>query len=128
MARFNLRTGTALSAKKKIESFVHKQIREAWEPTFPIIVGKTYIFRTITMYDIGTVTSIVGNFVMIDNAVWIPNTGAWGECLINPKEIESVEAFPKEVGINVNSIVDFTEWTLAIPKPKKKKEKKEENE
>lgn len=120
MARFNVRTG--LLTPKKIENFVHKQIREAWLPPVPFIVGKTYIFRTITMCNIGVVESIVGKFIMLDNAVWIPDTGSWGKCLVDPNEIEVAEAFPKTIGLNIDTIVDFTEWTLAIPKTKTKKQ------
>ena len=119
MARFNIRNESL--TPKKIENFVHKSIREAWLPPVPFEVGKTYIFRTITMCNIGTIKKVIGNFVVLEkNAVWIPSMKKWEDCLIKPGLITEVERFHNHAGINIASIVDYVEWTLPIPVPNPK--------
>lgn len=117
MAKLNLRES---ENKKKwcsdtIEEFVYKQVQEAWAPPVPFIMGKKYIVRTITMITIGRLIAITGNFITLDDASWIADAGKWEDCLTKPEGIKVSEKYKRPVHINVNSIVDFTEWELALP-------------
>ena len=101
--------GTKLTPKV-VEEYVNSQITDALTPPTPFQIGKSYIFRTITMCNVGRVSNIVGKFVILDQGAWIPDTGRWSECLRDPKNIKEIEPFKKPYGVNVDSIVDYTEW------------------
>ncbi len=117
MSKINLRK-EELSPKLKEE--VKRIVQEGLVPPIPFEIGKTYIFRTITMCDIGRISDIVGNYIILENAVWIPDTGSWSKCLVDPNEIQNVEPFASKVFLNTDSIVDASLFTLAIPVKKNK--------
>jgi len=98
-----------------IEEYVNAQIGEAFASPVPFLIGKKYIFRTITMINIGKLVAITGKFLTLEDASWIADAGRWEECLTKPDGIRVSEKFKKPVHINTESIVDATEWELALP-------------
>lgn len=117
MAKLKIRNqnGYAISDSQDIEEFVHEQVREAWMPPVPFIIGKKYIIRTITMINVGRLLAVTGNFITLEDASWIADAGRWEECLTKPEGIKVSEKYRRPVHININSIVDATEWELELP-------------
>lgn len=76
----------------------------------PFEKNKTYLVRTVTMINVGKVKNITRHFVTLTNAIWVADTGKFGDCLKAPDKFNEVETFHKDVHINLQSIVDFTEW------------------
>lgn len=113
MAKLNLRDEKNIT---HIEEFVYTQVREAWMPPVPFIVGKKYLIKTLTAIDLGRLIAITGNFITLDDASWIIKGKTLSDLLCSTNGITASERFRKPVHINVNSIVDATEWELALPK------------
>ena len=84
----------------------------------PFIIGKSYLIRTVTHIQIGTVEDIKGNFLIMNNGAWIADTGRFHDCLMNGA-LGEVEPFPGRFGVNVEPIIDFCEWTHKLPRAQK---------
>jgi hypothetical protein len=110
-----LKIRNEISSDKDIKKLVEETIREANMLPVPFAIGKNYIFRTITMINIGKLIAITGKFLTLDDASWIADAGRWEDCLTKPNGIIISEKFKKPVHINIDSIVDATEWELALP-------------
>jgi len=102
---------------------MEKEIKEAIlnsiVPPSPFQKGKSYLIRTITMCDVGRCVDVIGNFLVLDRASWIADTGRFNECLIDPSKFNEVEPFKEEIYINLNSIVDATPFPYALPEQAK---------
>lgn len=109
----NEQDADALSSE--IEQAFVDVARQAGNPPLPFEVGKNYLIRTITMIDVGKVTKIVGNFIIMDNASWIADTGRWYECLKRPDVFIEVEPFTHPLIVNTQSIIDATLWPYSLP-------------
>lgn len=112
MANLKLRNE---NTSKKIEKYVEESIQEAFLPPVPFIIGKKYAIRSLTMINIGKLVSIVGRFLVLDDASWIASAGRWEECLTKPEGIKVSEKFKDPVFIHVDNIIDATIWRLSLP-------------
>lgn len=84
----------------------------------PFEVGKAYFIRTVTYFATGRIKAIVGNFLVLEDAAWIADTGRFKEAIMEGKlsEVEPVEV---NMYLNVNSITDAFDWNLALPRKQK---------
>lgn len=85
---------------------------------FPIEIGKSVFIRTVTLYYTGRVKKICGQFLTLENAAWIADTGRFHDFLKEGKANE-VEPFISDVHIPLGSIIDLTIWTHALPQDQK---------
>ena len=76
----------------------------------PFEIGKTYLIRTVTHYQCGTVSKICNPFIVLKNAAWIADTGRLHNAL-STGEFNEVEPFVNSVIVNTGAIVDATEIT-----------------
>ena len=77
------------------------------------MVGGKFFFRGVTMYHLGEVKKVVGRFVFLKNASWIPDTGRFMQFIKDGvlNEVEPVgDAF-----VNMDTVVDFFPWKHALP-------------
>ena len=85
----------------------------------PFEVGEAYFFRTVTYHTVAKVKKIVGNFLVLEEASWIADSGRFGEFINDGKVYEStsseVEPIEVPVIININSIVDAFVWHHKMP-------------
>jgi hypothetical protein len=81
---------------------------------FPEPVGQAVFIRTVTMYYTGQVKKLCGQFVTLEKAAWIPDTGRFSDFLKNGKANE-VEPFHDDVHIPLSSIIDVTKWQCKLP-------------
>lgn len=107
------------SAQDAVEEYVTNRIKDALEPATPFLVGRNYLVRTITMIDVGKVKAVIGNFLVMEDASWIGDTGRFYECLTKTDVFNEIEPFKFDVYINLNSIVDATLWPFELPKAPK---------
>ena len=87
---------------------------EACLTDFPEPVGESIFIRTVTLYYTGKIKKICGQFVTLEKAAWIPDTGRFNDFLKNGKANE-VEPFESDVHIPMGSIIDITKWTHKLP-------------
>ena len=81
------------------------------------MVGEKFFFRGVTMYHLGEVKKVVGRFIFLKNASWIPDTGRFMQFLKDGtlNEVEPTgESF-----INMDTIVDFFPWKHKLPSSQK---------
>ena len=118
-AELDLRGIVAETKREKgenaITKFVNNQIGNVMNPVVPFEIGKSYFVRTVTMVDVGQCVAVAGKFVCLKDAAWIADTGRFNECLKDPKIFNEVEPFDKDIWINSDSIIDFTEWPYVLP-------------
>lgn len=80
-------------------------------------IGKCYFIRTVTLYQVGRVVAISGQFVKLEDASWIADTGRFADALKsgNFSEIEPVG----QSYINLGSIIDAFPWEHKLPTSQK---------
>lgn len=84
----------------------------------PFKVGNAYFIRTVTYFATGKVKAIVGNFLVLEDAAWIADTGRFREAIMKGilNEVEPVEV---DMFVNVSSITDAFVWTHKLPREQK---------
>lgn len=81
------------------------------------MIGKSYFFRTVTYHLTGRVTGRMGNFLILEDAAWIADSGRFTQAIRDGKlnEVEPVGS----CGVNLDSVTDFFPWTHDLPKNQK---------
>ena len=83
--------------------------------SFSDMVGGKYFFRTVTYHVLGKVKKQIGQFLELEQASWIADSGRLADFLkgnIDKAEIEPT----KKHFINLETCVDFFEWKYDLPK------------
>jgi hypothetical protein len=81
------------------------------------LVGKSFFFRTVTYHLVGKVKKRFGNFLQLENASWIADSGRFMNAL-RDGTLNEVEPVGKAY-INIESITDFFEWNHGLPNEQK---------
>lgn len=80
----------------------------------PFSIGKKYLFRTVTHIDVGKVVNICGDFIILENASWIADTGRYHDCL-SKGVFKEVEPYPDQVFLNMPTLIDAAPWPHDLP-------------
>jgi len=81
------------------------------------LIGKKWFFRTVTYHLVGMVTKIMGNFLVLENASWIADSGRFMDCLKKGTLNEVEPCGP--AFINISTVTDFFPWNHDLPKDQK---------
>jgi len=86
----------------------------------PFEVGKNYFIRTVTMIQIGKLVKVMDKELVLENAVWVADTGRFTQALADGT-VSEVELFPAggQVIIGRGSLIDACVWLKDIPKEQK---------
>ncbi len=84
----------------------------------PFEVGEKYFIRTVTYFATGKVKRICGNFLELEDAAWVADTGRFRDAIMKGvlSEVEPVEV---AMFVNMNSITDAFAWTHKLPREQK---------
>ena len=84
----------------------------------PFQIGSAYFIRTVTYFATGRVKAIVGQFLVLDEAAWIADTGRFSDAIAKGvmNEVEPVEV---DMFVNISSITDAFPWGHKLPREKK---------
>jgi len=82
--------------------------------SFDDLIGEKYFFRTVTYHLLGKVTKRVGNFLQLDNASWIADSGRFTDA-IKKGELSEIEPVGRAY-VNLDSVTDFFPWAHSLPK------------
>lgn len=77
------------------------------------LVGESWLFRTVTYHALGEVKKVVGRFVHLTSASWIPDTGRFMNA-IKDGTLDEVEPVG-EMFVNLDTVVDFFNWKHKLP-------------
>ena len=73
----------------------------------PWEIGSVYLIRTVTMTQVGRVVAASRQWVMLEEAAWVADTGRFSDAL-KMWSFDEVEPFPDGVvGVACGAIVDF---------------------
>lgn len=80
-------------------------------------IGKSYLIRTVTLYQVGRVVAVSGQFVKLEDASWIADTGRFADAL-KSGEFSEVEPVGESY-INLGSIIDAFPFEHKLPTKQK---------
>ena len=80
----------------------------------PFKIGEKYLIRTVTHIQTGMVKEIIGDFLVLDDAAWIADTGRFHDALKTGK-LNEVEPFMGGCIVSQNAIIDAAVWKHDLP-------------
>ena len=104
-------------------SLVEKLLEKALESENEVVsdcpfeVGSAYLIRTVTYHVLGRVKKIQGNFIVLDEASWVADSGKFS-LAIEKGELAEIEYVGKAI-VSMTAIVDAYPWGNKIPKETK---------
>jgi hypothetical protein len=81
----------------------------------PIKVGEAWVFRSVTMINIGRVVAIGPDFFLLEEAGWVADTERYGEFL-SKGLIREFEPYPVRAVIWRGALVDSAPWAHSLPR------------
>ena len=81
------------------------------------LVGNNLFIRTVTYHLVGKVEKLVGKFLQLKDASWVPDSGRFMNAI---KEGTLNEVEPVGIAfVNIESITDFFPWKHKLPSEQK---------
>ena len=77
------------------------------------MIGEKFFFRTVTYHLTGRVKKVIGNFVELENAAWIADSGRFMNAIKEGK-LNEVEPVGRAY-LNLASVTDFFPWKHPLP-------------
>ena len=108
-----------MNKKKLLELLLDEAITDDGSGTnVPFEIGEKYFIRTVTYFATGKVKRITGQFLELEDAAWIADTGRFQQAIMNGvlNEVEPVEV---PMYVNINSITDAFVWKHKLPREQK---------
>jgi hypothetical protein len=84
----------------------------------PFGVGDAILVRTVTMIQVGRVVAVGPEFITLDDAGWVADTGRFSTMLTSGVMSE-FERAPSWVLVGRGAIVDIYPWSHALPQQTK---------
>lgn len=83
-------------------------------------VGEKVLIRTVTHYHTGRVVGVGAQFVLLEDAAWITDTGRFHNALAKGTSIlNEIEPFPDGCRVAIGAIVDIAPWPHELPRIQK---------
>ena len=102
----NINELTIGQAKELTEMFGGGQSKEL-PKELPFDIGQKLFVRTVTYHVTGEVVAIIGDWLVLDKAAWIADSGRFSEAL-KTCEFNEVEMYAHQVYVNAGTITDAT--------------------
>ena len=105
-----------------IENLTLKEIREvgnmlrseSYGKPCPFKIGTAYLIRTVTHYWTGRVIAITGDFLELEDAAWIADTGRYHEA-ISKGLLGEVEPAGDSI-VALGAVIDAVKWEHELSK------------
>lgn len=81
------------------------------------LIGKNWFLRTVTYHCVGHVIARVGDFLEMENASWVADSGRFTQAITKGvlSEVEPVGRY----FVNLKAVCDFFPWKHDLPKEQK---------
>lgn len=83
----------------------------------PFVPGQSYFFRTVTYHLTGRVLNVIGNFLTLEKAAWIADSGRFMQA-IKDGQLSEVEPVGQAI-ISLSAITDAFPWPHPLPETQK---------
>jgi hypothetical protein len=105
--------------QKIVEKLLEKVLGDDNENSseLPFEVGEAYLIRTVTYHILGRVKSIKGNFLVMNEASWVADSGRFNEA-IGKGTLNEVE-YVGDAIVAITAISDAYPWSHKLPKESK---------
>jgi hypothetical protein len=108
-----------MNKKKLLELLLDEAIESDATPSaVPFEIGEKYFIRTVTYFATGKVKRITGNFLELEDAAWVADTGRFNEA-ISKGVLDEVEPVEVPMYVNISSITDAFLWKHKLPREAK---------
>jgi hypothetical protein len=97
---------TSKAARKSASKAKGAAKKAAAAPAHPYQVGKTYVIRTVTMIQLGKLTAVYPQELVLEDASWIADTGRFANFLKDPELRSESEPFCAPCIVGRGAIVD----------------------
>lgn len=84
----------------------------------PYEIGDKVAIRTVTHYQTGRISKIVGKFLILEDAAWIADTGRFMD-FVEKGTFNECEPLTCAVKVNSDTIIDSFEWRFPLPRAQK---------
>lgn len=81
----------------------------------PVQIGNSVFVRTVTMYYTGRIVSLSDEWIILEDAAWVFDTGRWSVALLAGTLVE-VEPYCDPVAVARAAVVDVTTWRHPLPR------------
>ena len=82
----------------------------------PFQVGTAYLIRTVTMAWCGRVSAVSDQFLTLEHAAWVADTGRYHKAVADgASALTEVEPVTGPAIVAIGSIVDAVEWKHTLP-------------
>ena len=78
------------------------------------LTGQKWFIRTVTYHLVGRATKRIGNFLQLEDASWIPDSGRFMQTIKNGV-LDEVEPVGTAL-VNLNAVTDMFPWKHNLPK------------
>lgn len=80
----------------------------------PFRVGDSVLIRTVTMIQLGKITTIGPDFLVLVDGGWVADTARFSETLATGA-LNEYEKAPSWIYVSMGSVVDIYPWAHALP-------------
>ena len=81
------------------------------------LIGKKWFFRTVTYHLVGKAIKMMGQFLVLEDASWVADSGRFMDAI---KQGKLNEVEPCGVAfVNLSTVTDFFPWKHDLPKDQK---------
>lgn len=84
----------------------------------PFEIGGKYFIRTVSYFATGEVAEICGDFLVLEKAAWVADTGRFRQAIMDGV-LNEVEPVDVPMFVNTASITDAFVWTKELPREQK---------
>jgi len=77
--------------------------------------GTKVFIRTVTYHYTGRVVDYNDDWIILDDAAWIADSGRFSVAL-STGELSEVEPYPGQCWINRPGVIDLSEWSHELPR------------
>lgn len=102
---------------EKIKDQVGSDFKEI--QNYEDLVGQKVFFRTVTYAAVGEIKKIVGRFVHLKSASWVPDTGRFMNFIKDGVQTNTEIEPVGEMFLNMDTVVDFFIWKHKLPTDQK---------
>ena len=81
------------------------------------LIGKKFLFRTVTYHQVGRVVKQIGDFLQLEEASWVADDGRFTQA-IKEGSLDEVEPVGT-MFVNIKALVDFCPFNHELPKEQK---------